>query len=200
MLWRSRKQKEKVKRILPYIFLGIVGLGTYIAFIRPYLGRRHPNVEISSGAAAAFDQKMRLLKEAYYRSEEAEVRINEVEASSRLNQLIGESAGRAITPPSLNVVRVRFIRNAVVLEGVAFNLTGDLAFEIRGGLRTKDRIVEFVPDFALLGGTSVLPKALEPNLRAFSNTPEIRALAVLPHYIKNIRVKDGELILAAAHE
>lgn len=191
MLWRKKGQRQKLKRALPYIFLGTIAIGLLLTFVVP--SRRA--VRVGPEAAHSFDQKLQSLERASSKGRSGKVSITETELNSKLQEILQGSRPSVVYAPTLRPTAVRLVGNALVLDATALNRAGERQVVIVGTVGVRDHRLEFSPTASFAGATSIPLVALGPNLWGWLNSPEMVHYLALPEWIKDVGVEQGELVV-----
>lgn len=181
--------RKKISKILAWVFpvLVLVSIGLVL---RPP-ERAAPAV--SAEAARSFEQKLEGLLAARERGQPAEVRLNEAEVNSKLEQILGGAPAGGLATLSGASVHLAEGRLECVL---AIRLLGAHVYITLGGEPSlRDHELEFHLTEAKLGTMPVPAPLVAEALRERLASPEVRPLLRLPGYLSELRVENGELLL-----
>jgi hypothetical protein len=182
------------RKILSIMFLGapfVVLILIVLVLLKPSV----PPVPTDAGAANAFDQKFRDLKDALQRGLPKEIHITETEINSKLQKTIGSSQGSKDGRAKMKAAVLHF-------DGDGFSglFTLDvhrvsLYVSLGGKVGVQNHSIQFTPTEVKLGRLPMPVFLVKSTVHEKLNSPELRDRMKLPEQVKDIHIENHELVV-----
>jgi hypothetical protein len=218
------KTLVEIYKILRWFVLGVVMFLVFIALRRPAPSAPPAAAETTKGNAQAFNEKLQELETSHERGEKSVAHFNADEVNAEIAQSMAEGnsepakpAAPSAAPAAAGTDPAKTTLNAgsEVPEGapirtlqVGFTgdeVTGQFATQlygkevyitISGKLGNKDGYVTFDPTGFKVGDLSVPVSWVNDALQKKLADPENREKLKLPEFVSELRVENGELVIA----
>jgi uncharacterized protein YpmS len=173
----------------------------------------HPPAQDPAASAASFDDKLNDWEKAHAAGASAEVRLTTDELNSAFQRSQGQlpeaapasggsaqpatpAAAQPEGPPQVKSMQFAMQGNEVVGQFVIERYGMDIYVTLSGQLTSKDGYVGLKPTLFKVGDLSVPIDWVDSTLQSKLSEPENREKLKLPPFVSDIRVENGELVIA----
>lgn len=184
-------------RIIRWCVTGFLAIAVLLllnnpAPLRPTL----PEVEAQRDYAS-FQAKLQGLSDAHALGEADEARFTQDEVNAAFQQsALQEARSNGAKESDVHPLKVRLGDDRVTGQAVYSMAGKDIYLTVTGKIGLADGFLTFTPIEGRIGSMPVPLKVLDSRLQARLHDPDARKNMQLPDYISDIRVADGELIVA----
>jgi hypothetical protein len=183
--------KKKIYKIISWILLILTVVSIGLMFRRP--GGTPPANDPE--AASSFDRKLAELAAARERGGASEVRLNETEVNSKVQQIL--AGAPASGAASLSGVSVHLDRDRLECLLTIHTLGIDMYITLGGKPKVEDHRLELDLSEVKLGSMPAPASAVGAVLRSKLDSPEARDMMKLPDFIQDVRIENSELVIAS---
>lgn len=214
----------EIYKILRWFILGVVMFFIFIALRRPAPPAPPAAAETTKSNAQAFNEKLQELETSHERGEKTVAHFNADEVNAEITQSLAEgnpepakpapaaAPSAASTDPAktpqvsansevpegapIRTVQVGFTGDEVTGQFATQLYGKDVYVTISGKLGSKDGYVTFEPTGFKVGDLSVPVSWVNDALQKKLAEPENREKLKLPEFVSELRVENGELVIA----
>ena len=147
---------------------------------------------VDPAAAQSFDEKWGELAEAHAQGRAFEVRLTESELNSKIQSAFEGAPATGLA--SLKGVSARLKEDRIVFVLTIHMLGLDTYITLGGKPALRNHLLDFDLSEVKMGSMPVPASTIAPILREKFEAPEMREVMMLPDFIRDVRVENGELV------
>jgi hypothetical protein len=182
-------KKKYLGRIITWILCALAAFTLVLVFWPP-AGSIEP---ASAEAARSFDAKLEQLEAAHERQEPFEVQLTGAEVNSKLQQIFSDVPSSGLTRMRGVAVSLRQDHLIAVLSLKVAGLS--LYITLGGKPSIKDHRLQFNLDEVRLGHMPTAATLISEVLEAKLNSAQGQEMLLMPDYMSDMRVENGELVI-----
>jgi len=195
---RRRIARESKWRLARFIWAGMVCslvLGTVIFAVIIFRIPPVPVVRVDSLSAQRLDEAFRRATAAAETGTPSEVRADEPQINSKLQQLLRPYRGQVKNGhTALKDVKIKVFADSLAAYVLLDYYGRDLIFQVTGKLHSKNGYVQFEPESAAIGALSFPKSRVEAATKQILAAPENPLRYRLPSNMSDIRVEDSHIV------